>query len=172
MPSVDRCWSCCSSRSFYGTLTRGNGDDYIAARLFARLVALPDEAVLRVIALVMAEALAAGSSIAEAAGMVLKPDVARWWRLDDTFLDLLKDRTAIKALLSEVAGKAIADANLSEPGRVQKKIIYDCLTGERRERVEGFVPRYMAFPIGRYDPAKTLQIEDDWEAVKPLFTGE
>ena len=52
--------------------------------------------VLRVIALVMAETLAAGSMLTEAAGLVIKPDVARWWRLDDTFLDLLKDRTAIK----------------------------------------------------------------------------
>jgi ParB family transcriptional regulator, chromosome partitioning protein len=159
-------------KSFYGTLTRGNGDSHTAACLFARLLALSDEMVLRVIALVMAETLAAGSVLTEAAGTVIKPDVARWWRLDDTFLDLLKDRTAINALLSEVAGKAVGDANVSETGKVQKKIIHDCLTGEGRERVEGFVPRYMAFPIGHYDPAKTLQITEDWEAVKPLFTGE
>jgi ParB family chromosome partitioning protein len=86
--------------------------------VFARLLALPDETVLRVIALLMAETLAAGSVLTEAAGMVIKPDVARWWRLDDTFLDLLKDRTAINALLSEVAGKAVADANVSETGKV------------------------------------------------------
>lgn len=157
-------------KSFYGTVTRGNGDAHIAASVFARLLALPDETVLRVIALVMAETLAAGSVLAEAAGMVIKPDVARWWRLDDTFLDLLKDRTVINALLSQVAGKAVTDANVSETGKVQKKIIRDCLTGEGRERVQGFVPRYMAFPVGHYDPNKTLEIATASDAIKSLFT--
>jgi hypothetical protein len=36
----------------------------------------------------------------------------------------------------------------------------------------GCLPRYMAFPIGSYDPNKTLQIATGWEAIKPLFTGE
>ena len=126
--------------------------------------------VLRVIALVMAETLAAGSMLTEAAGMVIKPDVARWWSLDDSFLDLRKDRTAINGLLSEVAGKAVADANVSETGKVQKKIIHDCLAGEGRERVEGFVPRYMAFPVGHYDPNKTLEIATASDTIKALFT--
>ena len=55
---------------------------------------------------------------------------------------------------------------------MQKKIVHDCLTGEGRERTDGWVPRYMAFPVGHYDPNKTLQIATDWEAIKPLFTGE
>jgi ParB family chromosome partitioning protein len=157
-------------KSYFGTVTRGNGDGHTAASVFARLLALPDETVLRVIALLMAETLAAGSVLTEAAGMVIKPDVARWWRLDDTFLDLLKDRTAINALLSEVAGKAVADTNVSETGKVQKTIIRDCLTGEGRERVEGFVLRYMAFPVGQYDPNKTLDTAMTSDAIKSLFT--
>lgn len=157
-------------KSLSGTVTRGNGDGHTAAHLFARLLALSDAMVLRVIALVMAETLAAGSVLVEAAGMAIKPDVGRWWKLDDTFLDLLKDRAAINALLSEVAGKAVADANVSEPGKVQKKIIHDCLTGEGRAQIEGFVPRYMAFPIGHYDPNKTLEIAIISDAIKNLFT--
>lgn len=39
-------------------------------------------------------------------------------------------------------------------------------------RTEVWVPRYVAFPPSHYDPAKTLQIASDWEAIKPLFTGE
>jgi ParB family transcriptional regulator, chromosome partitioning protein len=122
--------------------------------------------------LVMAETLAASSHLVEAAGVVVKPDVARWWAADDTFLDLVRDRTAVNALLGEVAGKAVADANVAETAKVQKKIVRDCLMGEGRERVEGFLPTYMAFPIGSYDPNKTLQIARDWEAIKPLFTCE
>ncbi|WP_426413428.1 ParB/RepB/Spo0J family partition protein [Bradyrhizobium ganzhouense] len=157
-------------KSYYGTVTRGNGDAFTGASLFARLLALSDEVVLRIIALVMAETLAAGSILTEAAGMAIKPDVARWWRLDDAFLDVLKDRVAINTLLSEIAGKAVADANVSEPGRVQKKIIHDCLNGDGRERTERFVPRYMTFPIGLYDPNKTLEIARATECVNVLFT--
>ena len=87
-------------------------------------------------------------------------------------LDLVRDRAAVNALLCEVAGKAVADANVSETAKVQRKIVHDCLTGDGRERTEGWVPRYMAFPAGHYDPNKTLKIARDWEAVKPLFTGE
>ena len=126
---------------------------------------------LKVLTLVMAETLAAGSSLVEAAGVVVKPDVARWWAADDTFLDLVRDRVAVNGLLGEVAGKAVADANVSETAKVQKKIVYDCLTGEGHERTEGWVPLYMAFPVGNYDPNKTLQIATDWEVIKPLFTG-
>lgn len=94
----------------------------------------------------------------------------RWWKLDDVFLDLIKDRTAINALLSEIAGKAVADASVSEPGKVQKKIIHDCLNGEGRERADGFVPRYMTFPIGHYGPNKTLEIARASEGINALFT--
>ncbi|WP_084805257.1 ParB/RepB/Spo0J family partition protein [Bradyrhizobium sp. NAS80.1] len=157
-------------KSYYGTLTRGNGDAHTGASLFARLLALSDEAVLRVVALAMAETLAAGSTLTEAVGIVIKPNVARWWKLDDTFLDLLKDRAAINALLAELAGQSTADGNVAETGKVQKKIIRDCLNGEGRERVEGFVPRYMAFPPGHYDPNKAFEIARTAEAVNALFT--
>ena len=53
---------------------------------------------------------------------------------------------------------------------MQKKIIHDCLAGEGRERVEGFVPRYMAFPVWHYDPNKTLEIATASDTIKALFT--
>ena len=53
---------------------------------------------------------------------------------------------------------------------MQKRIIHDCLIGEGRERVEGFVPRYMAFPVGHYDPSKTFEIATASDAIKALFT--
>ncbi|WP_440640820.1 ParB/RepB/Spo0J family partition protein [Bradyrhizobium sp. PUT101] len=158
-------------KSYYGTLTRGNGDAHTGAVLFARLLALSDEEVLRVIALAMAETLSAGSALTEAAGLVIQPDVKRWWKLDDAFLDLLKDRTAINALVAEVAGQATADGNVTETGKVQKTIIRDCLKGEGRERVEGFVPRYMAFPPSHYDPNKAFEIARASENINALFTS-
>ena len=40
--------------------------------------------------------LAAGTTLVEAAGVVLKPDVALWWSADDTFLDLVRDQGSDK----------------------------------------------------------------------------
>ncbi|WP_210166679.1 hypothetical protein [Bradyrhizobium japonicum] len=85
-------------------------------------------------------------------------------------LNLMKDRTAANGLLSEIAGKAVADANVSEPGKAQKKIIRDCLNGEGRERVSGFVPRYMSFPISITIPNKTLEIVRASDGINALFT--
>jgi ParB family chromosome partitioning protein len=129
---------------YLGTLTRGNGDPYWGALVFARLLALPDEAVLRVLALAMAETLAAGSVLVEATGVTLAPEVTRWWEADDLFLDLIRDRGAVNAMLGEVAGKSVADANLSEKVKVQKAIIRDSLKGESRPRQEGWIPRYVS----------------------------
>lgn len=156
---------------YLGTLTRGSGDPYWGALVFARLLALPDDTVLRVLAAAMGETLAAGSVLVEAAGATLAPDVTRWWEADDLFLDLIRDRNAVNAMLGEIAGKSVADANLWEKGKVQKAIIRDSLKGESRPRREGWVPRYMAFPADHYDPQKTLQIAADWAAVKHLFTA-
>lgn len=158
--------------SYLGTLTRGNGDPHWGAMVFARLLTMSEDAVLRVLTLVMAETLTVGSALVEAAGVLIRPDVTRWWRADDTFLDLVRDRVAVNAILSEVAGKAVADANITERAKVQKKIVRDHLEGEGRERIEGWVPRYMAFPAGGYDPDKTTQNASNWETVKALFTGE
>jgi ParB family chromosome partitioning protein len=157
---------------YQGTITRGNGDPHWGATVFARLLALPDETVLKVLALVMAETLAAGSPLVEAAGVVIRPDVRQWWATDETFLDLVRDRASVNALLGAAAGKAVADANITETAKIQRKILRDFLTGEGRERVEGFLPRYMAFPIEGYDPGKTLQIAAGWEEIKVLFTRD
>lgn len=156
--------------SHLGTVARGNVDPFWGATILARLIALPDDTVMRVLALVMAETLAAGSAMVEAAGIIINPDVAQWWAADDVFLDLVRDRNAVNAMLAEVAGKAIADANVAETAKVQKAIIRDCLGGAGRDRIEGWVPRYMAFPVASYDAAKTLKIASEWEVVKDLFT--
>ncbi|XIA62012.1 hypothetical protein ACFIOY_20170 [Bradyrhizobium sp. TZ2] len=69
-----RCCSCLKWRAGYlGTVTRGNGDLHWGATVFAGLLALPDEGVMKVLIVVMAETLAAGSPLVEAAGMVVKP---------------------------------------------------------------------------------------------------
>lgn len=148
----------------------GNGDDYAAAEIFARLLVLPDEDVLRVLAIVMAETLAAGSAVVEALGVHLKLDMSAVWQADETFFELIRDRQVANAMVAEVAGKPSADANIAEKIKVQKSIIRGCLKGENgRTKVENWLPRWMAFPVGSYTDRGGFATADAWARVKPLF---
>jgi ParB family chromosome partitioning protein len=53
----------------------------------------------------------------------------------------------VNALLTEVAGEAVAKANIAEKAKTQKQIVRDCLTGANgRVKVDGWLPGWMAFP--------------------------
>lgn len=133
------------------TVVESNGDAYRTAVVFARVLALPEEQVRRIAAFVMAETLAAAGPLVEALGRHLKVDARQHWRPDDAFFELVRDKATVNAILAETAGKAIADANLSERGKVQKQIIRDCLEGTGgRARVDGWLPGWMAFPFRGY----------------------
>jgi ParB family chromosome partitioning protein len=123
----------------------GGEDDLLT--LFTALLALPDEAVLRAFALLMAETLAAGSLAVEALGLHLKVDMREYWQPDEAFFTLLRDKAAINAMLAEIGGRVTAQGNVSATVKTQKQIIRAYLTGEGREKVEGWLPRYMAFPF-------------------------
>lgn len=122
-----------------------------AAGVFARLLALHDAEVLQIAAVVMADSLAAGSVEMEAAGAWLRVDMRRFWVPDAAFFDLVRDRETTNAMLKEVGGKKVADGNLAEKVKTQKAILQDFLAGANdRPKVEGWIPRWMAFPPSGY----------------------
>ena len=133
------------------TLTDGNGDDAALAALFARLLDLPDPALLDVAAVVMGESLHAGSAAVEAAGARIGVTMADWWQADDTLFELIRDKEVMHGIVGEIAGPAIASANMDEKLKTLKRIARDHLDGTgSRKRYEGWVPRWMAFPPAAY----------------------
>jgi ParB family chromosome partitioning protein len=121
------------------------------ARIFWRLIALPEAAVLDVVAVVMGESLAAGSVAVEALGLHLGLDMADWWQADAAFFDLIRDREVMTALVADVAGEAVAAANADEKTAAMKAIVTDHLDGANgRAKVERWVPRWMSFPPAGY----------------------
>ncbi|MGK9233395.1 chromosome partitioning protein ParB [Inquilinus limosus] len=125
------------------------GADATAAA-FEALMALPDEEVMRIL-VAMGETLMAGAPVVEAVGTELSVRMAELWQPDDAFFDLVRDRAVVDAMLAEVAGRAVADANLSATLKVRNGIIRDCLVGANgRARVEGWTPAWMAFPARSY----------------------
>lgn len=120
------------------------------AEVFARLLSLSDAHVMQILAVVMAETLAAGTGLIDTLGQLLKVDCLEHWEPDAPFFALVKDREAVTAMLTEVIGEQAANSYLTEPGTKKKDIIRKALAGDGRTRVEGWRPRYMAFAQAQY----------------------
>jgi ParB family chromosome partitioning protein len=133
-----------------GRFAGGDAGDRLSA-LFQRLLDVPDAALLEVIAVVIGEALASGSTAVEAVGRLLDLDMAQWWQPDPAFFDLIRDREVLGALVAEVAGETVAAANAKETGKTRERIVADHLAGaDGRSKFENWVPRWMAFPPAAY----------------------
>jgi ParB family chromosome partitioning protein len=94
--------------------------------------------------------LAVGTGLIDRLGQHLKIDCLEHWQPDGTFFALVKDREAVTAMLSEVIGEQAANSYLTDPGTKKKDIIRKALAGDGRTRVEGWMPRYMAFAQAQY----------------------
>ena len=119
--------------------------------VFLKLLPLPDDEVMGILAFAVAETLSCGSELVETAGAHLGTDMAEYWTPDDTFLDLLRDKEAINAMLAEIGGKTVAKGNLTATAKVQKGIIHDFIHGENSRKARpDWQPRYMGFPMQGY----------------------
>jgi ABC-type methionine transport system ATPase subunit len=142
------------------------------ATLFAKLLKLSRENVLRVLTFAMTETLQSGSRLVEMLGVLMGTKAETRWHADDTFLDLLKDKATINAVLSDIAGATVAEANAKETGKTQKSIIRDCLTGGNgRKKVDNWVPNWLRFAVQAQTdaPVGTTRMGSEWERVKGLI---
>jgi ParB family transcriptional regulator, chromosome partitioning protein len=150
-------------------LVRPNGDDYSLASFFARLLKLPEDAVLRLLALAMAETLASGTATAEAVAMTTSATLNDW-RPDDTFFDLLSGKDVVQAMLADIASPAVSAGNKGETAKVQKGIIKDFLYGTNgREYKKDWLPPYFQFPPKSYTERGGTGCGDSWSKVAALF---
>ena len=142
----------------------------IQASLFARLLKLPEDDVLRRMALAMAETLASGTATAEATPMIISPTLTDW-RPDDTFFDLLGGKDVVQAMLADIASPAVADGNKGETTKVQKGIIKDFLRGlNGREHKMDWLPPYVQFPPKAYKVREGVAAVDKWNTAANQFT--
>lgn len=133
------------------TVTLGHAPSNGMSGLLLRLLDLPDAAVMDILGVVMAETLAAGTGLVETLGVHLDVEMADYWTADDAFMDLVRDREVLTALLADVGGATVASGNAGEKTKTIKGLIGDYLTGENgREKQEDWVPRWMAFPPSAY----------------------
>ncbi|WP_286828297.1 MULTISPECIES: ParB/RepB/Spo0J family partition protein [Kordiimonas] len=148
------------------TLVRASANEGRLVALFDRLMDLSDAKVMRILTFLMAETLSSGTAIVERLGLALKVDMKDWWQPDDAFFDLLRDKAALNAMVRDVGGREVADANVSATTRVQKTIIRDHLSGTGRKKVEDWLPAYMAFPFRAYTPRGGGSLSDTETVLK------
>jgi ParB family transcriptional regulator, chromosome partitioning protein len=152
-------------------LVRPNGDDYGLAAIFAQLLKLPEDDVLRFMALAMAETLSVGTAISELVGAVTHATLNDW-RPDDTFFDLLGGKDVVNAMLADIGTPAVAEANKDATTKVQKGIIKDYLTGDNgREHKADWLPAYFRFPIVTHTERAGIAVVDKWQSVAELTTS-
>jgi ParB family transcriptional regulator, chromosome partitioning protein len=150
-------------------LVQGGGEG-AAARVFATLLKLPNADVMRVLAVLAADTLAAGGALVEAVGAQLKVDVAASWQADQAFFDLVREKSVVNAMLAEVAGKAVADGNVAEKLKTQKQIVRDCLDGANGPaQVAAWLPGWLAFPPRGYTARGGLSHVAAWTEIADLF---
>lgn len=131
------------------TITGGEGEGLAA--LFAKLSNLDDAQVMAILGVVMGETLDARSPLVDLLGTQLGVDMAAVWEVDDALLDLVRDREVLLAMVEEVAGQDVAEANAKDSGKALKTILRDCLTGAGgRPKADGWVPRWLRFPASGY----------------------
>lgn len=138
-------------------------------RIFAALLKLGDEAVNRVLTFVVAETLPSGSALVDVLGALFETDMTQVWKADETFLDLLRDKEAINAMLADIGGKQVASANLTSMSKIQKQIVAKFLDGSRTPAKPDWQPRYMGFPMRGYTKRGGIDAVDRYKAVKKLF---
>ena len=132
------------------TVTKGHEPATGIGGLLARLLDMPDPAVMEVLGIVMAETLASGTPLIETIGVHLGLDMADYWVADEAFYSLIRDREVLTEILRDVGGDAAANAHAAEKGKTIKGVIGDFLTGDGRTKREKWVPRWMAFPPSAY----------------------
>ncbi|MGH9594186.1 MAG: chromosome partitioning protein ParB, partial [Bryobacteraceae bacterium] len=109
-----------------------------------------------------------GSDVVEEVGTRLDVDARATWQPDDTFFDLIRDRATLNAIVSEVAGEAVAKSNIVEKGKTQKQIIRDCLAGANgRAKVTDWLPGWLAFPARGIGQAAALVTREPDVGIAP-----
>ncbi|MEH6695609.1 MAG: hypothetical protein V7675_11215 [Hyphomonas sp.] len=151
---------------------RANGDDYHLSEVFAALLGMDDTETLSVIAFVMADTLEAGGAIVEAVAVATETDMAAYWKPEPVFLDLVRDKRAINAMVAEIASPSTAKAALTDTGKAQKDLIWNRIAGEGCEANPGWRPGWMQVPPTRLVEAAGSAPADAWARIARLFTSD
>lgn len=128
------------------TVVGGYDGDHGVAGLFTGLALLSDEAAMSLLPVVMGETLAVGIAEVDMLAQHLGTDMRPNWQDDSVLPELIRDKQLLTAIIPEVAGDDVADANAEATTNVPRGILVDRLTGRNgRTKVAGWLRKWFAF---------------------------
>lgn len=152
------------------TVVGGYDGEHDIAGLFIRLAALSDEAVTSILPVVMGETLSVGSAEVELLGHITGTDMRTCWQDTTVLPDLIRDKQLLTAVVAEVAGADVAEANAGATTKVQRGILVDCLAGSNgRTKVDGWLPKWFAFPPSGYTTRGGIGCIERSDRIAPLL---
>ncbi|HYQ91902.1 MAG TPA: hypothetical protein VES89_07465, partial [Candidatus Competibacteraceae bacterium] len=149
-------------------LLRREWGEASTAAMLARLLTLTDDEVLSLLAATVAESLPANGGLLEVIGTLLAINLRQHWTPDATFFELLRDKEALKGMLAEVGRDPPAKATTAElRAALQRR-----LAGQDGRPINDWLPRYLAFPPGRYTERPGGDNQNAYLQLAPRFAGE
>jgi ParB family chromosome partitioning protein len=125
--------------------------------VFANAQTLNDEDMLRVLTFLMADSLSVQSPLLDILGQALQTDMQTHWIPDQTFFDLIRDKTVLNTMVGTLAGDTAAKQNVTATAKAQRAILTACLDGTRPSCIKTWIPPHMAFPARTYRQSETAE---------------
>ena len=148
---------------------RRNSDAYRLCEIFAALLAMSDAEVMEILAFTMAETLQAGGPVVEAVLHVCETDLPAYWKPDEAFFDLLRDKRAINAMVADIGSTSLAESCVSDTAKVQKQIIGNRIMGHGCDPNPDWRPGWMQTPPTRLVEGAGSPPADAWARIAGLF---
>jgi len=149
-----------------------SGDAYHLCETFAALLAMSDAEVLHVAALAMADTLESGGPAVEAVLHACRTDPAEFWKPDDAFFDLLRDKRVITAFIAEVISPDAARKAEDLTGNAQKDMLTAALAADEDGAGTNWRPGWMQVPPTRHVERAASPPADAWDRIAGMFEAD
>lgn len=151
---------------------RRSGDAYHLSETFAALLDMSDAEVMQVIALAIAETLDSGGPAVEAVLHACGTDPAEFWKPDEAFFDLLRDKRVMTAFIADaVSPEAARDAE-GETTKVQKALLAEALAARETSHAAAWTPGWMQVPPTRLIAGADSPPVNAWGRIAGLFDAD
>ncbi len=148
---------------------RRSGDAYQLCETFSALLALSDAEVMQVMALAMAETLESGGPAVEAVLHACDTDPAEFWKSDEAFLDLLRDKRVITAFIADAISPEAAREAGDATANAQKVQLAAALIARESLPDSVWTPGWMQVPPTRHIEGAASPPADAWNRIAGLF---
>ena len=148
---------------------RRSGDAFHLCETFAALLAMSDAEVMQVMALAMAETLDSSGAYVEAVLHACDTDPAEFWKPDDAFFELLRDKRVINAMVADIGSPSLAETCTADTAKVQKIVLANRINGEGCAPNPGWRPGWMQVPPTRQIEGAACPPADAWDRIAGLF---